>query len=80
VRGNISAVKEKLDATWVTTRYLYDPLSQITTVTDDKGNLTAVAYDQLGRRTAIDNPDTGLVEYECVFRRIRPLIPKETGH
>lgn len=63
VRGNIVAVKEKLDAQWVVTRYAYDPLTQIVRVTDDRNNLTTVDYDQLGRRTAIANPDTGLVEY-----------------
>ena len=42
--------------------YVYDPLKQIVQVKDDRGNLTTVKYDHLGRRTAIDNPDTGKVE------------------
>jgi len=40
----------------------YDPLKQIIEVKDDKHNLTQVAYDHLGRRTSIDNPDTGRTE------------------
>jgi RHS repeat-associated protein len=76
IRGNIVAVKEKLDGEWVTTRYSYDPLSQITTVLDDHQNLTQVFYDQLGRRTAIDNPDTGLVKYS--FDAAGNLTSKET--
>ncbi len=30
---------------------------------DVKGNRTIVAYDTLGRRTVIDNPDAGRTEY-----------------
>jgi RHS repeat-associated protein len=76
IRGNIVAVKEKLSDKWITTRYSYDPLSQITTVIDDHQNLTKVFYDQLGRRTAIDNPDTGRVKF--AFDTAGNLISKET--
>ncbi|MEV0382548.1 SpvB/TcaC N-terminal domain-containing protein [Nonomuraea sp. NPDC050643] len=41
------------------TSYAYDPLGQITTVTDDRGNRTLSNYDHLGRRTAITTPDSG---------------------
>lgn len=37
----------------------YDPLKQIVEVSDAKGNLTHPEYDNLGRRTSLDNPDTG---------------------
>src|SRR3990170_1773861 len=40
----------------------YDPLKQIIEVKDDKHNPPRVAYDHLGRRTSIDNPDTGKTE------------------
>jgi RHS repeat-associated protein len=76
VRGNIAAVKELLDGTWTTTRYAYDPLSQIVSVLDDHRNRTQVAYDQLGRRTVIDNPDTGKVEY--AFDPAGNLVQKVT--
>ncbi|MDT3706352.1 MAG: SpvB/TcaC N-terminal domain-containing protein, partial [Thiobacillus sp.] len=59
VRELITAVKEfnKNEALW--TSYAYDPLKQIVQVKDVKGVLTKVEYDLLGRRTVIDNPDTG---------------------
>jgi RHS repeat-associated protein len=41
------------------TSYGYDPLGQITQVVDDHNNVTRVGYDNLGRRTVVDNPDTG---------------------
>src|SRR5262249_45083317 len=42
------------------TSYAYDPLKQITGITDDQGNVTSVAYDLFGRRSAINSPDAGL--------------------
>ncbi|GAA2207343.1 hypothetical protein GCM10009850_028010 [Nonomuraea monospora] len=41
------------------TSYVYDPLRQLTKVTDDQGNQTASAYDDLGRRTTVSSPDSG---------------------
>jgi RHS repeat-associated protein len=59
----------------ITTRYVYDPLKQITRVIDAAGNLTDVEYDNLGRRTVIDNPDTGRVEtvYDTASNPIRKI-------
>ncbi|HZE18012.1 MAG TPA: hypothetical protein VE197_21240, partial [Mycobacterium sp.] len=59
VRELITAVKEfnKGDTLW--TSYAYDPLKQIVDVKDVKGKHTTVEYDELGRRTSIDNRDTG---------------------
>jgi len=45
------------------TSYAYDPLRQITGVTDDQGNVTSVVYDLFGRRSAINNPDAGLTTF-----------------
>ena len=44
------------------TSYAYDPMKQIVQVADDKNNTTTIAYDNFGRRTVIDNPDTGKTE------------------
>ena len=41
------------------TSYAYDPLGQLVTVADDKNNITRQSFDNLGRRTVVDNPDTG---------------------
>ena len=55
-RELITAVKEKTATGDIWTSYAYDPLKQITQVVDDKSNTTTITYDNLGRRTAIDNP------------------------
>jgi RHS repeat-associated protein len=44
------------------TSYGYDPLGQLTTVVDDRNNVTRTAYDNLGRRTIVDSPDSGRTE------------------
>ncbi len=59
------------------TSYAYDPLRQITGVTDDQGNTSSVAYDLFGRRTAINNPDTGLTAF--TYDRADNLIAKQTA-
>ena len=63
VDERIAAVVEYNNGAPITTSYDYDPLGQITTVRDNKGNTTTVEYDLVGRRTAITNPDTGRTEY-----------------
>jgi YD repeat-containing protein len=40
-----------------------DPVREITGVTDDQGNVTVVAYDLFGHRTAINSPDAGLTTF-----------------
>ncbi len=65
VRDLITAVKEhnaKGNQPTLWTSYAYDSLKQIVGVLDDRNNPTQVAYDNLGRRVAIDNPDTGKTE------------------
>jgi RHS repeat-associated protein len=44
------------------TSYGYDPVGEITSVTDDRGNVTKAAYDNFGRRTVLDSPDSGKTE------------------
>ena len=44
------------------TSYGYDAVGQLTSVVDDHGNTTASAYDNLGRRTIVDSPDSGRTE------------------
>jgi len=61
VRSQITTVNEFNNggAAVFHTSYAYDPVRQITGVTDDQGNTTSVAYDLFGRRTAINSPDAG---------------------
>ncbi|HEY6872131.1 MAG TPA: RHS repeat-associated core domain-containing protein [Geobacteraceae bacterium] len=63
VDERIAAVVEYNNGSPITTTYAYDPLGEITTVRDNRGNTTTVEYDLVGRRTAITNPDTGRTEY-----------------
>ncbi|MDH4276000.1 MAG: RHS repeat protein, partial [Gammaproteobacteria bacterium] len=53
-------------------------MKQITQVIDAKGNKTRVSYDALGRRTALDNPDTGRVEMG--YDLMGNLIQKTTAN
>jgi len=60
------------------TKYVYDPLKQIEQVIDYKGNITKIEYDHLGRRTVIDNPDTGKTEtvYDDASNPIRKITAR----
>jgi RHS repeat-associated protein len=66
VRQLVTSVKDlnNAGAQTIWTSYSYDALKQIVQAVDDKLNLTNVSYDNLGRRTAIDNPDTGRTEIQ----------------
>jgi RHS repeat-associated protein len=59
----ITAVKEQTAAGDIWTSYAYDPLKQIVEVKDHLGNLTQAAYDNLGRRISLTNPDTGKTDF-----------------
>jgi RHS repeat-associated protein len=41
------------------TSYSYNPMKELVEVKDAQQNITRMAYDNLGRRTSLDNPDTG---------------------
>ncbi len=41
------------------TRYAYDTLGNLTTVTDTLGNITTMTYDKLSRKTDMYDPDMG---------------------
>jgi RHS repeat-associated protein len=45
------------------TNYTYNPLEQLTGVTDGVGNQTAITYDSLGRKTSMKDPDMGTWNY-----------------
>ncbi|MDI2131271.1 SpvB/TcaC N-terminal domain-containing protein [Yinghuangia seranimata] len=62
VRGLTTAVRETNGSAVIWTDYAYDPMKQVTAVTDDKGNVTRTAYDGAGRRTVLDSPDAGRTE------------------
>jgi YD repeat-containing protein len=60
------------------TSYAYDPVRQITSVTDDQGNVTSVAYDLFGRQAAINSPDAGLTT--STYDLANNLTAKQTAN
>lgn len=44
------------------TSYVFDPLRQLVQIEDDQHHATLISYDNFGRRTVVDNPDTGSIE------------------
>lgn len=44
------------------TSYAYNPLREITEVVDDHLDVTRASYDNFGRRTVVDSPDSGRTE------------------
>jgi len=81
VRQLTTAVREANPAggqPTIWTSYDYDPLGQLTKVTDDHGNLTTAAYDNLGRRTVVTTPDAGRTE--TVYDRADNVIRKVTAN
>lgn len=62
-RGNQLARIGYLGATAVSTGYGYDPLGNLTAVTDPMGNAWSNSYDSLGRRTDSADPDLGTWTY-----------------
>lgn len=49
-QGNLVEVKEYLGVTPYSTVYTYNPLNQLTKITDAKGNIRNMTYDLLGRK------------------------------
>jgi RHS repeat-associated protein len=68
-RGRHVAVREfnkigtATTLTTLTTKYAYDPLDELLSVTDAKGNLVSSTYDTLGQMITLSSPDTGLTEH-----------------
>ncbi|WP_242393019.1 RHS repeat-associated core domain-containing protein [Anaeromyxobacter oryzisoli] len=77
-RDEVVAVQENTGKSTPTTSYQYDPLGQLLTVTDAQGHQTGIAYDWLGRRTSLSNPDAGLVNF--VYDAAGNLIQKQDSN
>ncbi len=60
------------------TRYDYDPLQRLAKVTSLGGKSTTASYDLMGRRTTIDNSDTGKVSfrYDLASNIVGKITPK----
>lgn len=78
-RGRVRAVIEHIDGRTPTTHYTFDPLDQLTVVTDAAGNETRAVYDRAGRRTDVVHPDSGHTRFVFdeagnLARRITPNL------
>jgi RHS repeat-associated protein len=80
VRSQITTVNELNNGGTAVfhTSYAYDPVRQLTSVTDDQGNVTSVAYDLLGRRIGIGSPDAGLTTF--TYDLADNLIARQTAN
>jgi YD repeat-containing protein len=45
------------------TTYAYDALNQLTSITNNKGQVTSFTYDALGRRTSMTHANGGITSY-----------------
>ena len=50
--------------TALTSRYSYDPLDELLSVTDAAGNSTTSAYDTVGQLVTLNSPDAGKTEFQ----------------
>ena len=48
----------------IKTEFAYDAIDRLVTVTDTKGKQTISVYDQLGRRTQVTHPASGITRFE----------------
>lgn len=62
--GNLIQLTEQSDSGNIMTKYEYDiALGSLTKVVDHKNNQTTIAYDSLGRKTEMRDPDLGRWQY-----------------
>src|SRR5262249_31481375 len=78
--GRVGAVKAFFTAAnvrhTVLTSYGYDPLGNLTTVTDAQGGVTTAAYDSLGRMVTLASRDAGTIENRYALNGL--LTEKQT--
>ncbi len=48
---------------YASTQYVYDSEGNLTQTQDAQGNFTAIAYDALGRKISLNDPDMGVWQY-----------------
>jgi RHS repeat-associated protein len=66
------------DNVHLVTRYTYDALSQLLTITDAKENVTSADYDTVGKMVALTSPDAGRTEWR--YDRAGNAAVKETAN
>ena len=61
--GLLATVEQKNGSSTYTTEYEYDKAQNLVEITDDANNVTTIEYDWAGRKTSIDDPDSGTWTY-----------------
>ena len=82
VRQQMTSSETFHNGTPVWTSYAYDPMGELVRTTDDHGNVTTETYDNLGRQTAIGNPNAGLTQtvYDLAGDQIARITPALRAH
>ena len=62
----------------IVTKFKYDNLSQLKTVTDVADNITESFYDLAGRRTRLQHPDNGVTTF--TYDRASNLVERKTSN
>ena len=63
-RQRLTQVVENNQGSAYTTSYRYNPLGELEQITDHASNVTTIAYDSLGRKTRMTDPDLGTWRYQ----------------
>ena len=64
IEGKTIRISRWVDAEEQITRYAYDPLGHLVEITDALGNVTTIAFNALGKRTRLDDPNIGEYRYQ----------------
>jgi len=59
----LAEVHEQNQGETYVTQYAYDPLGNLTQITDAQNNVKTFEYDALSRKTALNDPDRGRMDY-----------------
>jgi RHS repeat-associated protein len=78
IDDKVAADEEHLGTEIRTTRYGYDPLGELRTVVDARGNETHVEFDPLGRRTQVRTPDAGTTDF--AYDDMGNLVSRQTSN
>ncbi len=62
--GKTLSSSNYVNNTALTTYFDYNPIGELTTVTDPEGIQTSYDYDLAGRRTSVNHPDHGITSYQ----------------
>ena len=78
VVDNATAIK---NAPATTTLFAHDPFGNLTQTTDPAGHLIKVAYDVMGHKIQLNDPDLGIINYSVdpLGRTWKQISPKEAA-